>query len=119
MLTDCMGSVPRVTDPRRAARSGAERVAGHAARAPPRNLPAWPGLVGATGFEPATTCTPSRCATRLRYAPKFPVTRPFPSLETALERAAILGAAARARQASVGRLLPRAVGGSRGAPRGP
>ena len=27
-------------------------------------------LVGATGFEPATTCTPSKCATRLRYAPK-------------------------------------------------
>src|SRR5262249_7603883 len=26
-------------------------------------------MVGATGFEPATTCTPSRCATRLRYAP--------------------------------------------------
>ena len=26
-------------------------------------------LVGATGFEPATTCTPSKCATRLRYAP--------------------------------------------------
>ena len=28
-----------------------------------------PLLVGATGFEPATTCTPSKCATRLRYAP--------------------------------------------------
>src|SRR5207302_1626359 len=27
-------------------------------------------LVGATGFEPATTCTPSKCATRLRYAPR-------------------------------------------------
>ncbi len=26
-------------------------------------------VVGATGFEPATTCTPSKCATRLRYAP--------------------------------------------------
>src|SRR5438067_2791960 len=25
-------------------------------------------LVGRTGFEPATTCTPSKCATRLRYA---------------------------------------------------
>ncbi len=34
-----------------------------------------PRLVGATGFEPATTCTPSKCATRLRYAPA----RPFPS----------------------------------------
>src|SRR5690349_20500197 len=26
-------------------------------------------MVGATGFEPATTCTPSKCATRLRHAP--------------------------------------------------
>ena len=26
-------------------------------------------VVGATGFEPATTCPPCRCATRLRYAP--------------------------------------------------
>jgi integrase len=30
-----------------------------------------PSMVGATGFEPATTCTPSKCATRLRYAPIF------------------------------------------------
>lgn len=30
-----------------------------------------PRLVGATGFEPATTCTPYRCATKLRYAPVF------------------------------------------------
>ena len=30
-----------------------------------------PNLVGATGFEPATTCTPYRCATKLRYAPIF------------------------------------------------
>ena len=27
------------------------------------------GLVGAAGFEPATTCAQGRCATRLRYAP--------------------------------------------------
>ena len=27
-------------------------------------------LVGATGFEPATPCTPCKCATRLRYAPR-------------------------------------------------
>src|SRR5215471_14590192 len=27
------------------------------------------GLVGMAGFEPTTTCTPSRCATRLRYIP--------------------------------------------------
>src|SRR5258705_9575318 len=26
-------------------------------------------MVGAAGFEPATTCPPCRCATRLRYAP--------------------------------------------------
>src|SRR5204863_4262372 len=26
-------------------------------------------LVGATGFEPATPCTPCKCATRLRHAP--------------------------------------------------
>ena len=26
-------------------------------------------LIGATGFEPATPCTPYRCATKLRYAP--------------------------------------------------
>ena len=26
-------------------------------------------LVGARGFEPPTTATPLRCATRLRYAP--------------------------------------------------
>src|SRR5471030_3226731 len=26
-------------------------------------------LVGAAGFEPATLCSQSRCATRLRYAP--------------------------------------------------
>jgi hypothetical protein len=28
------------------------------------------GLVGARGFEPPTTCTPCRYATRLRYAPR-------------------------------------------------
>src|SRR5215213_5136507 len=27
-------------------------------------------MVGARGFEPPTLCTPCRCATRLRYAPK-------------------------------------------------
>ena len=27
-------------------------------------------LVGMRGFEPPTTCTPYRCATRLRYIPK-------------------------------------------------
>ena len=29
----------------------------------------WDRLVGATGFEPATPCTPCKCATRLRHAP--------------------------------------------------
>ena len=28
-------------------------------------------MVGPTGFEPATTCTPCRCATRLRYGPPW------------------------------------------------
>ncbi len=27
-------------------------------------------MVGAAGFELATPCTPCKCATRLRYAPK-------------------------------------------------
>ena len=27
-------------------------------------------MVGATGFEPATPCSQSRCATKLRYAPR-------------------------------------------------
>jgi hypothetical protein len=31
--------------------------------------PAARGLVGAAGFEPATLCSQSRCATRLRHAP--------------------------------------------------
>ena len=32
-------------------------------------LPCSIDLVGARGFEPPTTCTPCRYATRLRYAP--------------------------------------------------
>jgi hypothetical protein len=28
-------------------------------------------MVGAAGFEPATLCSQSRCATRLRYAPNM------------------------------------------------
>ena len=31
-------------------------------------------MVGATGFEPVTTRTPSVCATRLRYAPTKKIT---------------------------------------------
>ena len=33
------------------------------------------GVVGATGFEPVTSRTPSVCATRLRYAPTYNRTR--------------------------------------------
>ena len=32
-------------------------------------------MVGATGFEPATLCTPCRCATRLRHAPNASILR--------------------------------------------
>jgi hypothetical protein len=34
-----------------------------------RDRPQFEMKVGADGFEPSTTCTPCRCATRLRYAP--------------------------------------------------
>ena len=30
----------------------------------------YPSIVGTAGFEPATPCTPCKCATRLRHAPK-------------------------------------------------
>jgi hypothetical protein len=33
-------------------------------------------VVGATGFEPATLCSQSRCATRLRHAPRLSVRVP-------------------------------------------
>ena len=32
-------------------------------------------MVGAEGFEPPTLWSQTRCATRLRYAPTFPVYR--------------------------------------------
>ena len=32
-------------------------------------------MVGTAGFEPTTTCTPSKCATRLRYVPIRPLAR--------------------------------------------
>ena len=38
------------------------------AAALPIELP--PHMVGVTGFEPATLCSQSRCATKLRHAPK-------------------------------------------------
>ena len=40
-------------------------------------------LVGATGFEPATLCSQSRCATRLRYAPT-PKTSDFTAVSHAM-----------------------------------
>ena len=32
-------------------------------------------MVGAAGFEPAASCSQSKCATRLRYAPVFLLVR--------------------------------------------
>jgi hypothetical protein len=46
-------------------------------------------LVGAAGFEPATLCSQSRCATGLRYTPK------------ALEATACLGLSMRNRKAKI------------------
>src|SRR5690606_14877646 len=40
----------------------------------PCSLP--PSLVGAEGFEPPTLCSQSRCATRLRHAPPYPLSAP-------------------------------------------
>ena len=37
-------------------------------------------VVGATGFEPVTTRTPSVCATRLRYAPTMSSTEGYVTL---------------------------------------
>src|SRR5437762_8389462 len=39
------------------------------ARWEPSHCPCLVSVVGAAGFEPATTCAQGRCATRLRYAP--------------------------------------------------
>src|SRR5206468_12441524 len=52
---------------------------------PPARGPAPRGrreMVGATGFEPATSCSRSRRATKLRYAPSLsggPIDSPAPS----------------------------------------
>jgi hypothetical protein len=35
-------------------------------------------LVGVRGFEPPTTATPLRCATRLRYTPKIDIVKSDP-----------------------------------------
>ena len=55
------------TAPELRSNSSGESEAPGPSRVPERDQ--GPRLVGATGFEPATTCTPSKCATRLRYAP--------------------------------------------------
>src|SRR5262249_9707206 len=41
-----------------------------------RTLRGWREMVGATGFEPATSCSRSRRATKLRYAPIPPARAP-------------------------------------------
>ena len=46
-------------------------------------------MVGAAGFELATPCTPCKCATRLRYAPKA---RSIAELIGTAERANVLPA---------------------------
>ena len=38
----------------------------------PTNAKAMVGEVGTTGFEPATPCTPCKCATGLRHHPLMP-----------------------------------------------
>jgi hypothetical protein len=37
-------------------------------------------MVGARGFEPPTTCTPCKYATRLRYAPKLRIIATSPDV---------------------------------------
>src|SRR2546423_14240099 len=72
-----MGAPTRPPYPRRSVRSGGAVTLLYfifcdETGAPAGNEPAgaaWRGLVGATGFEPATTGPPVRCATGLRYAP--------------------------------------------------
>jgi hypothetical protein len=43
-------------------------------------------MVGATGFEPVTTRTPSVCATRLRYAPTMVSSRKKPIITSELNQ---------------------------------
>jgi hypothetical protein len=42
-------------------------------------------MVGLTGFEPATLCSQSRCATKLRYSPNLRVSR-LPEALTSIEQ---------------------------------
>ena len=57
-------------EPRPTLHSRATPTRGHV-----RSVGASSVLVGAAGFEPATPCSQSRCATRLRYAPSSPPRR--------------------------------------------
>src|SRR6185295_116882 len=79
-------------------------------------------MVGARGFEPPTTCTPCRYATRLRYAPNALILSGAQAvqqfLQFALERGNIRGANGRGlsgvggrMQARRARLLPVVAGG--------
>ena len=38
-----------------------------------QNVHSYKRMVGATGFEPTTPCSQSRCSTKLSYAPTLPV----------------------------------------------
>ncbi len=43
-------------------------------------------MVGLTGFEPATLCSQSRCATKLRYSPNLRVARHVTEALTSIEQ---------------------------------
>ncbi len=49
--------------------TGIVRPNGQVILVPTKNTERVREMVGATGFEPATPCSQSRCATKLRYAP--------------------------------------------------
>ena len=63
---DCQWSGGRDSNPQQSAWK---------ADALPIELP--PHVVGLTGFEPATLCSQSRCATKLRYSPNRSPSHPF------------------------------------------
>ena len=61
--TEMVGRVPGTSVPRLV------RLTSVTAGTPFSGTPPMRVLVGAAGFEPAASCSQSRCATRLRYAP--------------------------------------------------
>src|SRR5215218_4913007 len=63
---------------KKARNKGAERSRGKQNAAGLWPLPRSVDLVGARGFEPPTTCTPCRYATRLRYAPRVEIIAEVP-----------------------------------------